>query len=159
MLAGWVWVLALSWPCLGFSEPTTQAAGHDIERAVNCQLSDKELPGLLSHFKQAGAGGSLKRVAALALPTVDVYALAEPIVVQGTKVSSIAHMPARFLAVVPEEQGARMAKSLSLKTDAITGAMRRELGNSRAWVAFRLHHEALRGKMLIGCEYQVAAAL
>jgi hypothetical protein len=49
--------------------------------------------------------------------------------------------------------------SLALSADAITGALRRELGNQRAWVALRLNHVQLRGSMLMGCEYQVHAAV
>jgi hypothetical protein len=105
-------VLAL---CLAtfMSVAAAEKTGREVERAVNCQLSDQELPNLLTRLKQADGSSFGKPASSLALPTVDIYSLAQPVVVQGIEVRSVAFMPARLLAVMSEAQGAQVAESAS----------------------------------------------
>ena len=122
-----------------------------LERAVGCELRDEEVASLLKTLK-ATHPDFKKSSLQYALPTADVYQLANPIRALGFASNQVVITPARILLVLPNETTSSVAQALGLKEIPFS-PMRREIRPTVNIVAFHLSHKALVGKLLLGCEY------
>ncbi|HYD60426.1 MAG TPA: hypothetical protein VEC35_08735 [Noviherbaspirillum sp.] len=131
---------------------TGHASENDLlERAVGCDLRDEEVASLVKTLK-ATHPDFKKSSLQYALPTADVYQLANPLRAIGYASNQVVITPARILMVLPNETISSVVQALGLKEMPFS-PMRREIRPTVSIVAFHLSHKALAGKLLLGCEY------
>lgn len=146
-----------AWLVLSLLASSAQADEAGIlERALDCQLQPGELSTLMAKLR-ASSPSFAKASAEYALPTVNVYTLDTPVSGYGYSSREVAIMPGRIVLAVPGVTVKDVAGKLNLKTDDFLPAAR-PIRDSVRIVAFTLHHPMLKGKTLVGCEYNSVEA-
>lgn len=126
------------------------------ERALNCQLADEELAGLMQDLA-ADLVAFRRPVAQYGAPTANVYAMPVPLKAFGHASSMVVVMPARVLLAVEGRTVRQASMALGLHASSF-GPASRQVRPGVSAVAFQLSHPMLAGKLLVGCEYASEAA-
>lgn len=132
------------------------AADDLIRRAVNCELREQELASFAKDL--ANSAPEFKEPSQqYGAPSADVYQLASPVASYGFSATQVVVTPARVLIAVSGKNVQDAVKALALEESRFAPASRAIRPNVSV-VAFQMSHEAIRGKLLVGCEYASPAA-
>ncbi len=130
----------------------TKAAGNELlVRALSCQLTDTEIgpliKNLITELKEFGKASTM-----LALPSVNVYQLTNPVTANGYTSTTVAIMPTRILLAVPGKTIKQAQSALKLESVPFS-PVSRSIRPTVNLVALELSHKELAHKLLVGCEY------
>lgn len=142
---------------LGAAPATAQGAKTLLERAVACDLHERELATLIDAAGAEDAG--MKQPAqTLAAPSGNLYRLTKPVGAFGYSASEIYVAPGRVVLAVPKQALDNVIAKLKLTAEPY-GPAERRIDTSRSIIAYRLSQAPLADKTLVGCAYADPAAL
>ena len=122
-----------------------------LERALSCQLDDKELKTLMGEL--AVAHPAMKKPAfQYALPALDVYQLAAPVTALGYSAPVIVVFPSTIVLAVKCAAVSEAIGKLKLREEAYSHANRVVRPTVRL-IAYQLAGSEMKGHLLVGCEY------
>lgn len=141
---------------LGFLTAAHASEVDLLERAVNCELHDDELVSLVETLKHR-LPEFKKPAVQYGAPSVDVYHLTNPIRAHGYTSNQVVFSPGRILLAVPAKSLSQAVRALHLEEDSFLPASR-TVRPTVSIVAYQLSHQALAGRLLVGCQYVNQAA-
>ena len=127
-----------------------------LARAVRCELTDAQLSTLIHDI--SAQRPDFKSPISYGAPSVDVYQLNSPVDAYGFSSSVVAVMPARILLVVSGTSVDKAASALHLEKTLSFLPASRTVRPSVSIMAFELSHKVLKGKLLVGCQYESPGA-
>jgi hypothetical protein len=128
-----------------------------LERALSCQLDDKELNTLMQELA-VGNPALKKPKFQYALPALDVYQLSAPASALGYSSPLIVVFPSTILLAVKGGSVSDAMGKLKLKAEEYSHANRVVRPTVRL-IAYQLAASEMKGHLLVGCEYRHPDAL